>query len=546
MADLREEAPGWDAIDGALRPLYGSTEPKHYGTALSQREGGEDPIHGISVYLREEPSPHFHFVTYGFTELWDKESEDADTSGFGFELTFRLAREEDEEEPPAWVMHFLQNLGRYVFRTGNAFAPGHKMGLNGPIALGERTAITAICFAPDPELGAFHSSNGQAEFLQIVGITDDEYRLIQDWCTDGFLELLAMRSPMLITELWRASLLDRPGVAELLQERIEREGSSETSSFAGDLSYDSDGSRVVLSLGALYAPAIRRAMLGRIRHRRSYQLLGKTQAVIFEPGEAAWSISDGNLVLGVPPGAAKGLAAQVGLRAGRYDLSIPGVTLVVAPTYIRDQSGRVIDVKGVDADEIEELAAAENTRLAALAAAAEAEATDAELVDDEEDLDSAAAASDDDTAEPIEDEDPTKSTSIEKTAKHKPAKPSSKQPAKASPKSAPAAKSSSRKSAAKPSSKKPTAKSSSTKLAAKPSSKKLAAAAKSSSKKPAAKSSSKKPAAAAKPSSKKPAAKSSSKKPAAAAKPSLKKPAAAKASPSKPTAKSKPTKPARR
>ncbi len=556
MADLREEAPGWDAIDGALRPLYGSTEPKHYGTALSQREGGEDPIHGISVYLRDEPSPHFHFVTYGFTELWDKESEDAETSGFGFELTFRLAREEDEEEPPAWVMHFLQNLGRYVFRTGNAFAPGHKMGLNGPIALGERTAITAICFAPDPELGAFHSSNGQAEFLQIVGITDDEYRLIQDWCTDGFLELLAMRSPMLITELWRASLLDRPGVAELLQERIEREGSSETSSFAGDLSYDSDGSRVVLSLGALYAPAIRRAMLGRIRHRRSYQLLGKTQAVIFEPGEAAWSISDGNLVLGVPPGAAKALAAQVGLRAGRYDLSIPGVTLVVAPTYIRDQSGRVIDVKGVDADEIEELAAAENTRLAALAAAAEAEASDAEPVDDEEeDVDE--LASDDDSILLVEDEDPTKTTSIEKTAKHRPAKPSSKKPAKASPKPRPAAKSSSKKPAAKPSSKKPAAKSSSKKLAAKPSSKKLAAAAKPSSKKPAAKSSSKKPAA--KSSSKKPAAaaKSSSKKPAAAAKPSPKKPAAAaksssknaaaaKASPSKPAAKSKPTKAARR
>jgi suppressor of fused len=363
VGDPSEEAPGWDAIDGALAPLYGETEPKHYGTVMSRQEGGSDPIHGISVYLRDEPSPHFHFVTYGFTELWDKESEDHDTSGYGFELTFRLAREDDEEEPPSWAMHFLQNLGRYVFRTGNAFAAGHKMGLNGPIALGERTAITAICFAADPELGSFRSRNGQAEFLQVVGITDDEYRLIQDWCTDGFVELLAMRSPMLITELWRPSILDRPGVSELLQERVDREGSSETSSFAGDLSYDSDGSRVVMSLGALYAPAIRRAMLGRIRHRRSYQLMGRGQAVIFEPGEAAWRISDGNLVLGVPPNLAKQLAAQVGTRAGRYDLAIPGVTLVVAPTYIRDQSGRVIDVKGVDDAEIEELAAAENAKV---------------------------------------------------------------------------------------------------------------------------------------------------------------------------------------
>lgn len=342
--------------------MYGSAEPKHYGTVVSGHEGGNDPIHGISVYLRDEPA-HFHFVTYGFTELWTKESEDAETSGFGFELTFRLAREEDEEEPPMWALNFLQNLGRYVFRTGNAFAAGHKMGLNGPIALGERTSITAVCFASDPELGEIRSPNGQAEFLQIVGISDDEYRLIQDWCTDGLLELLAARSPLLITELWRPSILDRPGVAELLKERIDREGSSETSSFAGDLSYDSDGSRVVMTLGALYAPAIRRAMLGRIRHRRRYQLMGKTQGVVFEPGEAAWRISEGNLVLGVPPNLAKQLALQVGARAGRYELPIPGVTLVVAPTYIRDQSGRVIDVKGVAEDEIEELAAAENAKL---------------------------------------------------------------------------------------------------------------------------------------------------------------------------------------
>ena len=363
VAAATEEAPGWDAIDGALVSIYGNAEPRHYGTVKSWHEGGNDPIAGISVYLRDEPATHFHFVTYGFTELWDKESDDITTSGFGFELTFRLARSEDEEEPPAWALHFLQNLGRYVFRTGNAFASGHKMGLNGPIAIGERTSISAVCFAADPELGAFESRNGQAEFLQIVGITDDEYRLIQDWCTDGLVELLAMRSPMLLTELWRPSILDRPGVAELLAERIEREGSSETSSFAGDLSYDSDGSRVVMTLGSLYAPAIRRAMLGRIRHRRTYQLLGHTHAVAFEPGEAAWRIDDGTLVLSVPPNLTRRLASQVGERAGRYELSIPGVTLVVAPTYIRDQSGRVVDVKGVDEEEIEELAAAENAKL---------------------------------------------------------------------------------------------------------------------------------------------------------------------------------------
>jgi suppressor of fused len=514
VGDPSEEAPGWDAIDGALAPLYGDTEPRHYGTVMSRQEGGNDPIHGISVYLRDEPSPHFHFVTYGFTELWDKESDDADTSGYGFELTFRLARNDDEGEPPPWAMHFLQNLGRYVFRTGNAFAAGHKMGLNGPIALGERTAITAICFAADPELGSFRSRNGQAEFLQVVGITDDEYRLIQDWCTDGFVELLAMRSPMLITELWRPSILDRPGVAELLQERVDREGSSETSSFAGDLSYDNDGSRVVMSLGALYAPAIRRAMLGRIRHRRSYQLMGRGHAVVFEPGEAAWRISEGNLVLSVPPNLAKQLAAQVGARAGRYELAIPGVTLVVAPTYIRDQTGRVIDVKGVDESEIEELAAAENAKLDQRAPTM----PPPKIVAEED--------------EAAENEAPG-STAATKASPKKPAARSSVKPAavKSSSKKPAAVRSSSKKPVPK-SSAKPGAATSAKASAAKSSSKKPAA--KSTSKKSGAKSTSKKPmakkAASKKPASKKPVAKAASKKPAS------KKPVAKKAASKKPAA----------
>ncbi len=91
-------APGWDAIDAALEPLYRGRPPKHYGSLVPYRLGGPDPIHGISAWFNAAPSPHWHFVTYGFTELWGKESEDAEVSGFGFELTFRLARAEDEEE----------------------------------------------------------------------------------------------------------------------------------------------------------------------------------------------------------------------------------------------------------------------------------------------------------------------------------------------------------------------------------------------------------------------------------------------------------------
>ena len=69
-------APGWDAITAALERLYPGQEPRHYGAARRRRLGGPDPIDGLSAYMRLEPVPHWHIVTYGFSELYEKESDD--------------------------------------------------------------------------------------------------------------------------------------------------------------------------------------------------------------------------------------------------------------------------------------------------------------------------------------------------------------------------------------------------------------------------------------------------------------------------------------
>ena len=114
MSDSTEsagESPGWAAIDAALWPIYGELEPYHVGTVIPYALGGPDPIHGISAYKNGGLSPHWHFVTYGFSELWAKESTDADVSGYGFELTFRPTCRAVDEKPPIWALNFLQNLG---------------------------------------------------------------------------------------------------------------------------------------------------------------------------------------------------------------------------------------------------------------------------------------------------------------------------------------------------------------------------------------------------------------------------------------------------
>ena len=72
-------------------------------------------------------------MTYGFSELYEKDTDDLEVSGYGFELTFRLGATAGEETPPDWPISLLQNLARYVFSSGNVFEAAHYMDLHSPI-----------------------------------------------------------------------------------------------------------------------------------------------------------------------------------------------------------------------------------------------------------------------------------------------------------------------------------------------------------------------------------------------------------------------------
>ena len=170
--DKEPSTAGWDAINAALAKVYGQGEPPyHYGTVLPAALGGKDPLQGISVYQRDAPVPHWHYITYGFSELYDKESEDPEVSGFGFEMTFRLALY--EEEPPRWALNLLQNLARYVFRSGNPFDAGHYLDCQGPIALGQATDVR----------GARHVHSKRQLRLGHAGRqTGAPYEPVSRWC----------------------------------------------------------------------------------------------------------------------------------------------------------------------------------------------------------------------------------------------------------------------------------------------------------------------------------------------------------------------------
>lgn len=205
------EAPGWSAIDAALRNLYGETVPAHWTPQQPWSLGGPDPLDGISAYPRTDPVSHWHYVTYGMSELYEKEWDNPAVSGWGFEFTLRLARPTSDADPPLWAAGFLQTLARYVIQSGKWFEPGNTIKANGPLDP-ERpeSAIQAFTFVVDPELGSIDTPHGAVRFLQVVGLTMPEYRAALGGKALGLLRDFESRIPLYVTDLDRATFVNDP------------------------------------------------------------------------------------------------------------------------------------------------------------------------------------------------------------------------------------------------------------------------------------------------------------------------------------------------
>jgi suppressor of fused len=340
---------GWDAIDARLALVHGDQNPQHWGSLIKYCLGGPDPLDGISAYRRELPEPHWHYVTYGFSELYEKEGDDPEWSGYGFELTFRLACAPEEESAPLWVLSFLNNLARYVFKTGNTFSPGDHMNLNGPIALDTATRVTGIGIALDPELAEIDSPHGRLRFLQVVGLTSDEYDAALTWNTAGLLELKGRQTALLVTSLTRPSIILDPTLRSELESRSRQEGSKTGMVFNDSARWDMQkrllrAPRVIVSVGVQAARQSASIIAARIPHGRSFALIAAEHRIEFTPGVVAFKqIDDGRLTLAIPDGLLAELLEVLRADVGDYKLrGIDDLLIRIQPTIIRDAEGKVV------------------------------------------------------------------------------------------------------------------------------------------------------------------------------------------------------------
>lgn len=201
-----DEASGWDAIDAALAGIYGDAAPRHVGYYPPRGLNG-GVLQGCSAY---DAGAHWHYITYGLSELYIPEPDaDPRVSGWGFELTMRVAREIGPAAP-AWPFTMLNQIARHISRTSSPLQPGHRIDLRAPVTGyphvdgAPDTRLTVLATLMDPELGEITSPNGTVRFLQLVGVTAREKESMLASSTVTVLDELARDNPLLITDPSRA------------------------------------------------------------------------------------------------------------------------------------------------------------------------------------------------------------------------------------------------------------------------------------------------------------------------------------------------------
>lgn len=129
---------------------------------------GIRPLDGISIY---DAGEYYHFVTYGLSELYEKECEDKEYSGYGFEFTLKLKKNPgiDDNELKC-VAGILQTLARMTFENGEIFRTyeyiytGQETGMDSKGI----SKITGFITIPDKQAGVIDTPNGQVELFSLL------------------------------------------------------------------------------------------------------------------------------------------------------------------------------------------------------------------------------------------------------------------------------------------------------------------------------------------------------------------------------------------
>ncbi len=205
LDEQEDWAPGWDAIEEEFSRVYPDAAPEHYATNMVARAifGGDEYLDGYSIY--PSPKGYYHLVTFGMTELYaDPDRLGKEWNKWGYEMTIKL--KENTPQDCIWAINMMGNLARYTYKTERFFeAYQYVAGNNTSLHIGEESLITALITVPDTEVNTLDTIYGRTEFIQLVGITEQELQVIKEDPSkvEELVKLMKQDNPDLVTDMKR-------------------------------------------------------------------------------------------------------------------------------------------------------------------------------------------------------------------------------------------------------------------------------------------------------------------------------------------------------
>lgn len=197
--------PGSDALDRVLAQHFPGVTP--YVVLMTSAE--PDGFEAIKI-VRDGQGRFWCYLTYGISDLAEKRGTHPALSGLGYELILR-APADTESSPPDWPVPLLNNLARYLRPKRYALADSEPILFSESLTVDPPSSLTAVMFAQDVQFGhGIDTPNGYVQFLQVVGITQDEGIYQAAFGRAMLLEKLTPSNPFLLTILDRSSVLPPP------------------------------------------------------------------------------------------------------------------------------------------------------------------------------------------------------------------------------------------------------------------------------------------------------------------------------------------------
>ena len=174
-------------------------------------------------------------------------------------------------------------------------------------------------------------------FVQLVGLTGDEYDAIRDWDSAKMTALMQEKDKALLTDLVRESTLKDKVFAKKVKEGVEKEGSSMAAVFStkGEI----DAEKRIFGVAANSLEDLGRLLRGRLPFGRDATLIWPGGSATIVAGDET-KIDDDTLTLSE---ADRKAILEIPVKRGDYPLPSGKVTLQVIPIKILDGKRKKVE-----------------------------------------------------------------------------------------------------------------------------------------------------------------------------------------------------------